>query len=58
MVRISMRSLPSADFVACPWCKTEEVKLLIRQKTLRLKCGKCGMDAYVTKIPRNKKVPH
>jgi hypothetical protein len=39
----------------CPWC-SEIVETQLRQKVLRLQCRKCGMDAFITKIPRYKKL--
>ncbi|MFX0087299.1 MAG: hypothetical protein ACFFAU_16735 [Candidatus Hodarchaeota archaeon] len=38
----------------CPWC-SERVEIQLKQKILRLQCKKCGMDAYITKGPNNKK---
>jgi ribosomal protein S27AE len=48
-------SLPS-DQLACPWCKTDSITTQIRERVLRLKCNKCGMDAFVTKIPKQKRI--
>jgi len=48
-------SLPP-DQLACPWCKTDSITTQNRERVLRLKCKKCGMDAFVTKIPNRKRI--
>ncbi len=40
----------------CPWCHTHTISTIVNHGTLRLKCNECGMDAFVTRIPRNKKL--
>ncbi|NHJ01928.1 MAG: hypothetical protein EAX86_07265 [Candidatus Heimdallarchaeota archaeon] len=42
--------------LVCPWCQTHSITTIVNHSTLRLKCGECGMDAFVTKIPRSKKL--
>lgn len=48
-------SLPP-DQLACPWCKTESITTQNRERVLRLKCKKCGMVGFVTKIPNQKRI--
>ena len=46
-----MSSSPKPEFIVCPWCKTEAVNTQVIQRKIRLQCKKCGMNAFVTKIP-------
>ena len=49
------QSLTEEELV-CPWCHIHSVSGLVNHGTLRLKCSECGMDAFITKIPRNRKL--
>ena len=40
----------------CPWCHTHTITITVNHGTLRLKCTECNMDAFVTRIPSNKKL--
>jgi len=51
-----MKASLTPDQLACPWCKTDSITAQIREKVLRLKCTKCGMDAFVTKIPNQNRI--
>ncbi|MHA2096299.1 MAG: hypothetical protein ACW98F_16890 [Candidatus Hodarchaeales archaeon] len=42
--------------LVCPWCATHSLSTIVNHSTLRLKCNECGMDAFVTRIPRDKKL--
>jgi ribosomal protein L44E len=42
--------------LVCPWCHTHSIKAIVNNGTLRLKCTQCNMDAFATKIPRDKKL--
>ncbi|MFX1283821.1 MAG: hypothetical protein ACFFB5_09200 [Promethearchaeota archaeon] len=42
--------------LVCPWCHTHSITTIINHGTLRLRCTDCGMDAFITRIPRNKKL--
>jgi hypothetical protein len=42
--------------LVCPWCHTHSITAVVNHRTLRMKCIECGMDAFVTRIPRNKKL--
>lgn len=42
--------------LVCPWCHTHSITAVVNHRTLRMKCTECGMDAFVTRIPRNKKL--
>jgi hypothetical protein len=42
--------------LVCPWCATHTISTIVNHGTLRMKCSECGMDAFVTKIPRNIKL--
>ncbi|MFX0086163.1 MAG: hypothetical protein ACFFAU_10825 [Candidatus Hodarchaeota archaeon] len=42
--------------LVCPWCHIHSISVIVNHRTLRMKCNECGMDAFVTKIPRNKKL--
>jgi hypothetical protein len=42
--------------LVCPWCHTNTINTVVNHGALRLKCHECGMDAFVTRIPRDKKL--
>ncbi|MHA2225937.1 MAG: hypothetical protein ACXAC8_12075 [Candidatus Hodarchaeales archaeon] len=42
--------------LTCPWCHTHTITTVVNHRTLRLRCIECNMDAYITRIPRNKKL--
>jgi len=42
--------------LVCPWCHTQTITATVNHRTLRLRCTQCYMDAFVTRIPRNKKL--
>lgn len=42
--------------LTCPWCHSHTVTTTVNHRTLRLKCTECNMDAFVTRIPQNKKL--
>jgi hypothetical protein len=42
--------------LVCPWCRTNTINTIVNHGALRLKCNECGMDAFVTRIPRDKKL--
>lgn len=42
--------------LVCPWCHTHTIRATVNHATLRLRCTQCSMDAFATRIPRNKKL--
>ena len=42
--------------LVCPWCHTNTINTIVNHGALRLKCQEWGMDAFVTRIPRDKKL--
>lgn len=42
--------------LTCPWCHSHTITTIVNHQTLQLRCSKCHMDAYVTRIPNNKKL--
>ncbi|MFX0123969.1 MAG: hypothetical protein ACFFAE_10045 [Candidatus Hodarchaeota archaeon] len=40
----------------CPWCHTHTISAIVNHNMLRLRCSECNMDAFVSRIPRNKKL--
>ncbi len=42
--------------LVCPWCRSHTITTIVNHGTLRLKCNECSMDAFVTRIPRDKKL--
>jgi hypothetical protein len=40
----------------CPWCHTHTISAIVNHNMLRLKCSECQMDAFVSRIPRNRKL--
>ncbi|MFW9905960.1 MAG: hypothetical protein ACFFFH_16680 [Candidatus Thorarchaeota archaeon] len=42
--------------LVCPWCHTHTIRVTVNHGTLRLRCTQCNMDAFATRIPRNKKL--
>jgi hypothetical protein len=42
--------------LVCPWCHTHSINAIVNHNTLRLKCSECRMDAFVTRIPPDKKL--
>ncbi|UCG04501.1 MAG: hypothetical protein JSW11_11060 [Candidatus Heimdallarchaeota archaeon] len=42
--------------LTCPWCHTHTIKTTVNHGTLRLKCTECNMNAFATRIPRNRKL--
>lgn len=51
-----MKAFLTPDQLACPWCKTDSITTQFRERVLRLKCSRCGMDAFVTKVPNQKRI--
>ncbi|UCE12974.1 MAG: hypothetical protein JSV04_12380 [Candidatus Heimdallarchaeota archaeon] len=63
MIKISSEIREDADLhrkaemeLTCPWCHTHTIYTSVNHKTLRLRCTECQMDAFVTRIPRNKRL--
>ncbi len=42
--------------LVCPFCHTHSISAIVNHGTLRIKCGECSMDAFVTRMPRRKKL--
>ncbi len=42
--------------LVCPFCQTHTITTIVNHGTLRMKCTECNMDAFVTRIPRTKKL--
>jgi ribosomal protein L44E len=42
--------------LVCPWCHIHSISAIVNHRMLRLRCSECGMDAFVSRIPRNKKL--
>lgn len=42
--------------LVCPWCHIHSISAIVNHLMLRLRCSECGMDAFVSRIPRNKKL--
>ncbi|MHA1227978.1 MAG: hypothetical protein ACTSPV_14620 [Candidatus Hodarchaeales archaeon] len=42
--------------LSCPFCHTHTISTVVNHGTLRMRCNECGMDAFVTRIPRDKKL--
>ncbi|MHA1966268.1 MAG: hypothetical protein ACW964_00575 [Candidatus Hodarchaeales archaeon] len=42
--------------LVCPWCHIHSISAIINHRMLRLRCSECGMDAFISRIPRNKKL--
>jgi ribosomal protein L44E len=42
--------------LVCPFCHTHTISTIVNHGTLRIKCSECSMDAFVTRIPRTKKL--
>ena len=42
--------------LVCPFCHTHSITAIVNHGTLRMKCGECSMDAFVTRMPRTKKL--
>ncbi|MHA2248284.1 MAG: hypothetical protein ACXADY_25260 [Candidatus Hodarchaeales archaeon] len=42
--------------LTCPWCHTHTIRTSVNHRTLRLRCNECSMDAFVTRIPRDRKL--
>jgi ribosomal protein L44E len=40
----------------CPWCHIHSISAIVNHRMLRLRCSECGMDAFVSRIPRSKKL--
>jgi ribosomal protein L44E len=41
--------------LVCPWCHIHSISAIVNHRMLRLRCSECGMDAFVARIPRNRK---
>ncbi len=42
--------------LVCPWCHIHSISAIVNHLMLRLRCSECGMDAFVSRIPRNRKL--
>ncbi|UCG03134.1 MAG: hypothetical protein JSW11_03920 [Candidatus Heimdallarchaeota archaeon] len=42
--------------LVCPWCHIHSLSAIVNHLMLRLKCSECGMDAFASRIPRNRKL--
>ncbi|MFX0172675.1 MAG: hypothetical protein ACFE9L_12215 [Candidatus Hodarchaeota archaeon] len=42
--------------LVCPWCHLHSISAVVNHRMLRLRCSECGMDAFVSRIPRNRKL--
>jgi len=42
--------------LVCPWCHIHSISVIVNHRMLRLRCSVCGMDAFVSRIPRSKKL--
>ncbi|MHA2226448.1 MAG: hypothetical protein ACXAC8_14660 [Candidatus Hodarchaeales archaeon] len=42
--------------LVCPWCHVHSISAIVNHRMLRLRCSECGMDAFISRIPRNKKL--
>lgn len=42
--------------LVCPWCHIHSISAIVNHLMLRLRCSECGMDAFVSRIPRDKKL--
>lgn len=42
--------------LVCPWCHIHSIFAIVNHLMLRLRCSECGMDAFVSRIPRDKKL--
>lgn len=40
----------------CPRCPTHTITTTVNHGTLRLRCSECNMDAFATRVTRNKKL--
>ena len=49
------QSLAEEELV-CPWCHVHSVSGVVNHSTLHLKCSECRMDAFITRIPRTRKL--
>lgn len=48
---------PRAEIeLLCPWCHIHSISAIVNHRMLRLRCSECGMDAFVSRIPRSKKL--
>ncbi|MFW9992500.1 MAG: hypothetical protein ACFFD4_10685 [Candidatus Odinarchaeota archaeon] len=52
-------ALEDTDFtereVKCPWCDRVATTIVV-SGTLKIACNKCGMQAFVTKLPSGTKI--
>ncbi|MHA1166771.1 MAG: hypothetical protein ACTSP4_05545 [Candidatus Hodarchaeales archaeon] len=45
----------SEQAIRCPWCMREASTIVV-SGTLKIACSKCGMQAFVTKLPSGTKI--
>ncbi|MFX0015332.1 MAG: hypothetical protein ACFFB2_09530 [Promethearchaeota archaeon] len=56
-IREDVDQLHKAELeLTCPWCHTHTIQTTVNHNTLRLRCRECNMNAFVTRIPSNKKI--
>jgi ribosomal protein L44E len=39
----------------CPFCGTHSIRTVVNHGTLKMNCTNCGMNSFVTRLPRGKK---
>ncbi len=60
MSKVETQSMPNTGedeipMILCPWCGVQ-VNYMVVSGSLRIRCPKCGMDAFVTRLPRGQKL--